>query len=184
MADELTAAYVEIATARLALAEPDAERLKPLADITDRMSRLADVLEAQVILNLNPERRKSAAFAAASARMVVAQVATSLGQGAVPTAVDENAISADIAASLLFLIAERPADAYETARQIAPREIRGVRKAVAFAVRRLTRGQLRTTASLNYWRYRPAGEVPTVELAADWLFYHLLQGLVILARLA
>lgn len=182
VADELTAAYVEIATARLVLSEPNPEALRPIIEIADRMSRLADVLEAQVILNLNPERRKSSAFAAASARMVVAQIETSLGDVGSPTAVDEDAISADIAASLLFLIAERPADAYETARQITPREIKGVRKAVAFAVRRLTRGQLRTTANLSYWRYRPAGETPTVELAADWLFYRLLQGLVILAR--
>ena len=63
----LTSASVEIATARL-LADNLDTLPGELIAVRSKMSRLADVFEAQVALGINPERLRSIAFVAGSAR--------------------------------------------------------------------------------------------------------------------
>jgi hypothetical protein len=52
LADEFTNEYIEIAAARLALTQTDAAPLDHMASLSERMGRIANVLESQVILDL------------------------------------------------------------------------------------------------------------------------------------
>ncbi len=65
--DQLTTAYVEIAAARLKIGSglsPD-DRLA-LVGLADRMGRLADVYETEIVLDVQADRRRSIAFVAGS----------------------------------------------------------------------------------------------------------------------
>ncbi|SPU44394.1 ski2-like helicase [Brevundimonas diminuta] len=199
-ADELTAMYVEIAAMRLATrrVSPEVEpgedvagdltdivpqadrRSSDLADRADRMARIADVLEAQVILKPFGDETRAAAYVAGSARQAFAQAAALLSSPA-RTRVDVEAISADIAAALLFLISERTADAFEASRAIRPPSQQGVRRQIAVAIANLARGRLAPLAALDIEPFRPTANELTSESAANLLYFRILEGAVMLA---
>lgn len=181
LADEFTATYIEIAAARLTLAASDPQSFDHLAELAERMGRIANVLESQVILGMAGERSRAAAFVAGSARQVVFQIAQLLATSP-GSRVDEFAISADLAASLLFLISERSADAYETSRLIDARGMSGVRGQIAIAISHLARGQLERIIEIVPERFEP--RYPSLEgnYACDLLYVRSLQGLHLLAQ--
>lgn len=181
-ADEFTATYTEIAAARLTLTQaPEAASLDGLAALSDRMGRIANVLESQVILGIAGDRMRAAAFVAGSARQVVFQISQILATSP-STRVDEQAISADLAAALLFLISERTSDAFETSRLINTQGIRGIHGQVAIAVSNLARGQLERIVEIEPDRFRPRNLDLLNSSASDLLYFRLLEGLHLLAR--
>lgn len=186
--EELTSAYVEIAAARLTMGGDPAD-LSALGGLVGRMGRLADTYEARIVLGLDSERMRATAFVAASARQVVA-TAVRLAQAgapegrpeAQPTRLDEDAIGAELAAALLFLIAERSSDAFEAARDItAAGEPDPVRRALILAVGRLARGRLADILEID-----PAAEglraADMANFATDLLYRELLVGVRDLAE--
>lgn len=182
LVDELTAAYVEIAAARLAITAPEATDQASIQNFWERMGRLADTYEAMVVLDLRPEQRRSAAFVAASARQVMARIGRLAAGSDGPSRLDEDAVGAELAAALLFLIAERSSDAYEAAREIrAAGQPNPVRRALVLGVGRFAQGRFTEVLDIDV-----AGEALAAEgdvgRATDLLFRELLHGLQTLAR--
>ena len=106
----LTEAHVELATIRLEILGEDASRRSILLD---KVRRLAATFEAYVALELQSARTQAAAFVAASAHQIIARAAHPGAEG--PTLLSSDAVSSAIASTLLFLIADRAADAAEAA---------------------------------------------------------------------
>ena len=115
----LTAAHIELSTIRLLArdGEPGAA-----SEVIDRVRRLASTFEAYVALDLRPEQTRAAAFVAASAHQVLGRIRES-GTHRL-TVVSSDTISSTISATLLFLIADRAADAAEVAGQLETRKNR------------------------------------------------------------
>lgn len=181
LVDELTAAYVDIAAARLALSSEQAQApdLRPLVD---RMSRLADTYEAQIVLDVNNERRRSMAFVAGSARQVLTQIEKLTPSFERPTNLNDKVIGPEISAALLFLIAQRSSDAYEASREIrAAGEANAVRRALILAIGRFARGQFESLLEIDA-ESEKLDSSERAEFAADLLFREILRGLRILAR--
>lgn len=182
LVDELTSAYVEIAAARLSLANARGGLPPSLAKLATRMSRLADAFEASVVLDVRAERMRSIAFVAASARQVLAQIERLQISEDAPSVLREDVIGADLAASLLFLIAQRSSDAFEASRAIrATGEPRAIRRALILAVLRYARGRFDEILEIE-----PFETIDTdgdaVEYAADLLFQQLVIGVRLLAQ--
>src|ERR1700731_3962469 len=81
------------------------------------LRRLAAAHEAYAALLPDRDNRAAAAFVAASAHQVVT---LGLGRGGAVSRIDTAAVSSDVCATLLFLIAEAHADAAEAAKRIRP----------------------------------------------------------------
>src|SRR5690606_28900175 len=111
------------------------------SDVLDRVRRLASTFEAYVALNLRPEQTRAAAFVAASAHQILSRLrGLALNR---PTLVSSDAIGSLISATLLFLIADRAADAAEVAGQLrAKGESRAVRRSLILSLRELATGNL------------------------------------------
>jgi superfamily II DNA/RNA helicase len=183
LVDELTTAYVEIASARLKVgAGASVEDRAELLGLADRMGRLADVYETEIVLDVQAERRRSIAFVAGSARQVLAQIARLDPTVEKPTVLDQFAVGAEIAAALLFLIAERSSDAYEASRDIrATGETNAIRRVLILNLGRFARGQFQEIADTNLEAEVSPSTNP-IELAVDLLYREILIGLMMLAR--
>lgn len=181
--DALTTAYVEIAAARLRVGSGlGADDHGELSTLADRMGRLADTYETEIVLDVHPERRRSMAFVAGSARQVLAQLNTLRAPQEKTTTLDNAAVGAELAAALLFLIAERSSDAYEASRDIrASGEPNPLRRVLILSVGRFARGQFQDLINTNLEAERSSSTSP-LEYAADLLYRELLKGLMLLAR--
>lgn len=137
MLDELlTQAHVELATVRLRGAEGG-----DTSNVIDRVRRLATTFEAYVALDLRPDQTRAAAFVAANAHQILTRVRGRAPDQ--PTLVSSDAIGSTISATLLFLIADRAADAAEAARPIRARgEPNAARRSLLLCIRELATGGL------------------------------------------
>lgn len=134
----LTAAHIELATVRLLSRDGEPEGA---GNVIDQVRRLASTFEAYVALNLRPEQTRAAAFVAASAHQILSRVREATFDR--PTVVTSDAIGSSISATLLFLIADRAADAAEVAGQLRARgERRAVRRSLILSLRELATGNL------------------------------------------
>lgn len=134
----LTAAHIELATVRLFSREGEDEAV---SDVLDRVRRLASTFEAYVALNLRPEQTRAAAFVAASAHQILSRMREPALDR--PTLVSSDAIGSSISATLLFLIADRAADAAEASSQLRARgESRAARRSLILNLRELAIGNL------------------------------------------
>lgn len=133
----LTEAYIELATARL-ISESGDDVLN--TDVFDRVRRLASTYEAYVALNIRPDQSSAAAFVSGTAHQILSRSRETRSQ---PTLLSSDAIGSEISATLLFLIADRAADAAETAAQlIAKGEVRAVRRSLILSLREFATGNL------------------------------------------
>lgn len=133
----LTQAHIDLATIRMQQTEGFVINED---DAFDRVRRLATTFEAYVALELQPERTGAAAFVAGTAHQILARAR--VGSDA-PSILSGGAVDPAIASVLLFMIAERSADAFEAARYLRARgEPRAVRRAVILSIRELARGDL------------------------------------------
>ncbi|WP_047997077.1 DEAD/DEAH box helicase [Puniceibacterium sp. IMCC21224] len=136
MDELLTQAHIALATARVE-AQDDGAAIQTL----DRVRRLAATFEAYVVLGLKPDQTRAAAFVAASAHQIIAQTADRRGQNA--TLLSSDAVDATLSSTLLFLIAERTADAAEAAVRLkAKGEKSAVRRSLILTVREFARNDL------------------------------------------
>lgn len=146
------------------------------------MGRLADAYEARIVLGLDGDRRRSIAFVAGSARQFMTLVSRLRRPDVATTQLDEDAVGAEIAAALLFLISERSSDAFEAARDIhAAGEPDPIRRALILALSRLARGRLQEIVDMDLPAERLAATDP-FGYAADLLFRELLSGVILLAQ--
>jgi hypothetical protein len=133
----LTEAHIELATARLMSANVEQGSN---GNVFDRVRRLASTFEAYVALNLRPEQSSAAAFVAGTAHQILSRLRESRIEA---TLLSSDAIDSAISATLLFLIADRAADAAEIAAQLrAKGELRAVRRCLILTLRDFATGNL------------------------------------------
>jgi superfamily II DNA/RNA helicase len=138
----LTAAFAEIVSARIRLRSPGVEDVDPeAAETLNQLRRLAAAHESYVVLLPERENRAAAAFVAAAAHQ-----ACMLRRGALPgpSRVDAAAVTPEICATLLFLVAEANADAAEAAKRIVADAdaSNAVERALLSGIRNLAQGRL------------------------------------------
>lgn len=137
----LTEAFADVVSARIRLrgALTEAEDTALATTVAD-LRRIAASNETYAALLPDRENRASAAFVAASAHQAI-YLALRGGRNA--SHVDMAAISPDICATLLFLLAEAHADAAEVAKRIIPAPDAGpIERALLLAIRGLAEGRL------------------------------------------
>ena len=177
----LTSASVEIATARL-LADNLETLPNELIAVRSKMSRLADVFEAQVALGVNPERIRSIAFVAGSARQIVDRIDRLILTGESQSLLSEDCIGPDIASSLLFLAAKRFSDAAEVGRVIrATGEENTLRRLLVLTLGRLARGQYEDISNTDIDQV-DVGSETSEALATDLLYREILRSLITFSR--
>ena len=137
----LTEAFADIVSARIRLrgAPVDAEDEALVATVTE-LRRIAAAHETYAALLPDRENRASAAFVAASAHQAVS---LAFRKAQATSHVDMAAVSSDVCATLLFLLAEAHADASEAAKRIVPAADAGpIERALLLAIRSLAQGRL------------------------------------------
>ncbi|MHB0990280.1 MAG: DEAD/DEAH box helicase [Burkholderiales bacterium] len=143
----ITNAYAAIVAARIRLREPEEIGVIPeaVSVIVSEMKRLAFTLEAFVSVISEQENRASAAFVAGAAHHVslLAKKLQIVEPEPRPSYLEFQAISPDVSATLLFLIAEASADAAELAKSIVVPTGITVEAALLTAIKFLASGQLR-----------------------------------------
>ncbi|WP_312197771.1 DEAD/DEAH box helicase [Mixta calida] len=133
----LTEAHIELATVRLMSTSVEE---KSNGDVFDRVRRLASTFEAYVALNLRPEQSSAAAFVAGTAHQILSRLRKTRSK---PTLLSSDSVGSAISATLLFLIADRAADAAEIAGQLrAKGEHRAVRRSLILSLREFATGNL------------------------------------------
>ncbi|PCD02449.1 DEAD/DEAH box helicase [Sphingomonas spermidinifaciens] len=176
----LTAAHIELATARLLASKAEPETV---SKTIDQVRRLASTFEAYVALDLRPEQTRSAAFVAASAHQVLGRLREMVPDR--PTVISSDAIGSTVSATLLFLIADRAADAAEAAGQLRARgEPRAVRRSLILGIRELATCNLGPLVERDLYDDRIAQD-DSREVATDLLFRecaHVVQVLALKAR--
>ncbi len=183
MVELLTAAHVEVAAARLRMEGSDSVP-DSLPQICERMSRLADVFEAQVALEVNADRLRPMAFVSGSARQIVGRVEELISSESRTSQLDEDCIGADISSALLFLVSERFSDAAEAGRSIrASGELNRIRRLLILTIGRLARGQFDEIAKTSIEDTDGDADDVTA-LATDLLYQELLVSIVILAQVS
>ncbi|MEF9604347.1 DEAD/DEAH box helicase, partial [Paracoccus sp. PXZ] len=137
----LTEAFADIVSARIRLrgATADVEDAALAATVAE-LRRIAAAHETYAALLPDRENRASAAFVAASAHQAISLALRNVDAN---SHVDMAAISSDICATLLFLLAEAHADAAEASKRIIPAPDAGpIERALLLAIRGLAQGRL------------------------------------------
>lgn len=116
--DLFSKAFAEIAAARIRLREVGDEQANELSELIAMMRRIANTNEALLAVLPQRDDRVAAAFVAATAHQLVAQADRELRGIVASTRLSERSISSDIAAMLLFMVAEATADAAEIAKSV------------------------------------------------------------------
>lgn len=115
--DTFTQAFARLAAIRVRLraGEVAAEDLDPIRQFSKRLAQTNEVLVAS---SSNRENRRSAAFVAGTAYQLVYQIDILSGVHSQRTHLAEDAVTADVSAMLLFLIAESSADAADVSQRV------------------------------------------------------------------
>jgi DEAD/DEAH box helicase len=181
---DLTEVYAQIVTARIRLRGLGLDEPLP-GEITAAirtMQRIASAQEAFVSTFPDRQDRSAAAFVAGSAHHVC-MLADSIRLSARPAShLGIEAISSEVSAALLFLIAEASADAAEMAKQIRPSNDDPVEAGLLNAIGDLATGRLGRIIAASL----PAGESLLVgqpgQAAVRSLYFLLLKGVRALAQ--
>lgn len=180
--DHLSQAFAQIVSARIALR--GAETLPETVIETIVFARkLARTNEALVTTNPERENLRAASFVAATAHQLVHQAEALLDDESSPVSFTSDAITSDISAMLLFLIAGSTADAMEVARTLRPPKNDRLGYELMLNLGWLARGMVGTIVG----RERvPAAEIISGEgigglRATEALYHRLLQGVRSLA---
>ncbi len=146
----LTQAFADVVSARLRFRGATETQLpEHLVALLLEMRRLAASHEALVVLLPDRENRAAAAFVAAAAHQAFA-LGQSVNGKPQTSYVSASSVSANVCATLLFLIAEAHADAAEAAKTIiVPESATPTERALLFAVVQLARGQLRALSNAD-----------------------------------
>ena len=176
----LTEAFADIVSARIRLrGSAGGEDDPALMETISELRRLAAAHEAYAALLPDRDNRAAAAFVAASAHQAISLAQRRTGS---TSYVDMAAISPDISATLLFLLAEAHADAAEAAKRIeASPDATAVEQALVAAIRNLAQGRLRDIVDAD----EPAADITSENFglrALDALRLLLLRGLTRLAQ--
>lgn len=179
--DLITKAFAQIAAARVRLRTEDDPLPEELSEILQTIRRLASTNEALVSVLPDRENRSAAAFVAGTAHQLCLNAYKLRDDEAQTTYLDARSISSDIAALLLFLVAEATSDAAEVARAIQPMADEPISEALIRSLLDLAAGRLPTLLE----RPMPSAESLTVldlsETGSRALYLEILRGVRALA---
>lgn len=172
--EELSKAFAEISSARLKLRQTNEFVDAELSALIKRMQRLAFTNEALVASSPERTDRASAAFVAGSAHLLGFNARQVLGEQRKSAYLGAHSISTDVAAMLLFLIAEATADAAEIAKRVHASEDGPVIQLLIQSLTALARGDLAKITELAIPELNPIED--DAELALSALYRQLFIG--------
>ena len=140
--DQLSESYAKIVSARLRLRAGHIVDDEELVELVSHLRCLAFTNEALVSVSPTRDDRASAAFVSATARQLVFNIERIREPEALPSFLHIHCISPDIAAMLLFLVAETSADALEMVQRIKPEAEDSVEGLLITALQALAQGRL------------------------------------------
>ncbi len=180
--DLLTEAFAEIAVARIRLRDFDEENLEALTRLVEKMRRLAYTNEALVSVLPEREDRSSAAFVAATAHQLCFNADSLFKHVSKPTFIGIRTISSDIAAMLLFMVAEATSDASEVSKAMIWQASDPIEEALIASLRDLAKGKLLTLTNRSIPdRETVVSEYPA-RSAVRALYLAILEGVHVLAN--
>ncbi len=178
--DILTEAYAQIAALRVQLRSDD-DLPDDLANTRAFAHKLAQTNEGLVALSPEREDRRAAAFVAATAYQLVHQIDALSGNDHPPTQLTSHAITPDLSAMLLFLVAESSADAAEVSRRIhEPDET--LERALVRSLVDLARGRVRSIADRRVPPPDDSVRFSQPDAPSDALYHLILQAVYALAH--
>jgi superfamily II DNA/RNA helicase len=180
--DQLSRAFAEIVSARIALRKDET----PVGDIATTIAfarRLAATYEAMVTTTPERDDRRAAGFVAATAHQLVHQAEALLENVPSTAAFTSDAITSDVSAMLLFLIAGSSADATEVARALRSPADDPLQHELVLTLGWLARGRVGTILGRERVSAAEmvAGEGVDGMRAARALYHRLLEGVRALA---
>ena len=178
--DYLSESYAKIVSARLRLRAGHIVDDEELAELVSRLRRLAFTNEALVSVSPTRDDRAAAAFVAATAHQLVFNIERIRERGALSSFLHIHCVSPDIAAMLLFLVAEASADALEVAQRIKPEAEDSVEGLLIMALQALAQGRLHAIVETALPRLSSVGH-PGAADAASALYRLILEGVRTLA---
>ncbi len=179
----LTKAYAQIISARIRLRE-SVDEDKCSADIViinNDMRRLAFTQETFVSVLAERENRAAAAFVAGTAHYVSLLAEKNRIEESSPSYLGYQAISPEVSATLLFMIAEANADAAEMSKSIIVQTADSVEAALLTAICDLAKGRLRAVLEMDVPSPEQFLNIDLCSQAVRTLYYLLLQGVRLLA---
>src|SRR5581483_10262294 len=182
--EDLTEAFASIVSFRVRLGQTTRALPEEVETQLDKFRRLAATLEAMVVLTPDRENRIATAFVAAHAHHLLylaREITSPETAGRAP--LRPEAISPEVSAMLLFLIANQPTDAMDIAKAVEQSRPRGrsVEALLTDALVALARGRLTTIAELLP-QLTDILQDNLYYAAASALYRQLLEGLALLAR--
>ncbi|MGJ4889314.1 DEAD/DEAH box helicase [Bradyrhizobium sp. HKCCYLRH3099] len=180
--EQLSEAFALVAAARFRLRESGIGGEPEIVALVREMQRLAVTNEILVAVSPDRDDRAAAAFVAGSAHQLcfnARRIGTD-GQAS-GTYLDANGISSDIAAMLLFLVAEATADASEVASQMTVEAAQPVELALINSLKMLARGELGAIAASTLPPKDAVTADTTPQVATLALYYKLLTGVRVFA---
>ena len=179
--DRLSEFYAKIVTARLRLRASESVHDQELAEMLAFTRRLAFTNEALVSVSPHREDRVAAAFVAATAHQLVFNAERIGASEPSKSFLNARSISPDIAAMLLFLVAEASADALEMAVRVETETEDPVERALIAALRALARGNLSAVTDTALPPDSVLRQPSAADTAASALYFTLLKGVHALA---
>lgn len=174
----LTNAYAAIVAARIRIREQRGDDVLPedVAEIVSEMKRLAFTHEAFVSVIAERENRAAAAFVAGAAHHISLLAAKVHAGEPRPSHLGFQAISPEVSATLLFLIAEASADAAEMAKSIVVPIGNCIEASLLTAIKHLANGRLRQLIDVKCPSPEQLLATDSCDQAVRALYYLLLQG--------
>lgn len=181
--DWLTKSYATIVAERLRLRTGEAADDKKLAELVARSRRLAFTNEALVSVSPGRDDRAAAAFVAATAHQLVFNAERVHTAEKSSSFLDVQSVSPDIAAMLLFLVAEASADAEEMARWVDTKAADNlVVRTLILALQALARGRLGDILNADFPPPATVRHGSMAVAAARALYRTILKGVRMLAH--
>ncbi|MBP2489139.1 hypothetical protein JOH50_004866 [Rhizobium leguminosarum] len=177
--EHLSDAFAKIAAARMKLRNGSVVD-EGVVELIGEMQRLALTNEALVASAPNRGDRAAAAFVAGSAHQLCFNARSIRGDLEAESYLEERSISPDLAAMLLFLIAEATADATEVALRPLKEDTPPVERELLKALKALARGQLSDIRSTDMIS-RDVVTGDDAHAASSALYYMILSGVRSLA---
>ncbi len=180
--DRFADTFAQIATARIRLRHHRDMVPAETRALVSTMRRVAHTHEALLVALPDRQDRAAAAFVAATAHQLSANATHRLTPSATPTALTETEITSDVAAMLLFFIAEATADAAEVARALRTETKSQIERALVGALRDLAVGNWWNITAQPLPPQDAVGEEGGRSVASNALYRLILQGVHSLAK--
>lgn len=180
--DLLSETFAQIAAARIRLRSPGSEEPDELAALVARIRKLAFTNEALVSALPDRDNRSAAAFVAATAHHLCLNADRLFSVDPQQTFVDARAISSDLAAMLLFMVAEATADAGEVSKALSWETDDPIEKALILALRDLAVGELISLTARPIPDRDAVASGELEQVASRALYRTILEGVHVLAN--